>query len=237
MTDDARTADLEELRHCFEATGNVLYAWVAIRVCLASARGGPRLPLPAWVLDYLARGAEDISDLGRFIDPRRRPRQIEGESDHEFFLRESAWYFGVPGKGERDWSPELPAKGTPAAKLARDALNRPVEPERVLRIALQVLGFTRQGSNAFQAYDRDLARVRAAFEADARSSRTGKRNVKWGIRWAAWYHGGHGSRPRSAEQVDIEPPPPEAVLTEDSKRQAKRVIAEGRSLRLGRHRT
>ena len=130
MSADERVADLDGLRHRFELTGNPLYAWVAIRACLASSRGGPRLTLPDWVLGYLARVAEDFSDLGTFVDPRNRPRQADGESD---------WYFGVPGKGEPDWAPELPEKGMPAARLAHDRYNRPVNPEKVLEHVLFAL--------------------------------------------------------------------------------------------------
>ena len=85
---EGRLKTLRQLERNFATTGNPLYAWDAVRLCLVR-RGAP--PIPEWLLGFLLNTAKDLFALAEGHDPTTFPTRIAGESNEAHMLRFSAW--------------------------------------------------------------------------------------------------------------------------------------------------
>jgi len=82
-------------RALFEQTGNPVYIWREILVCLSPPDRQSRRPLPDYCLDYLASCADGISRLAELRDPRTLEPRRAGETTAAYEARIAAWRQGA----------------------------------------------------------------------------------------------------------------------------------------------
>lgn len=84
---ESRLGTLAQLERNYLATGNPLYAWDAIRLCLNQRR----MALPPWLLRFLLEAAKNLIALAEGHDPTTFPERQEGEVADAYMGRFLEW--------------------------------------------------------------------------------------------------------------------------------------------------